>query len=272
MRSILGLEGSITMDVCFPNRVPSPEDPTKTLWVFDPTAIASSTGRALPECTYETATGHRLKLVRDLYQHAGISDQTSLPILFDKKTQLVVSNESSEIVAMLAAHAAALGATNPVDLYAAADRVEIDEMNEFTYVAINNGAYKAGFSSNQEVYDIWYDRYFSAFDELESRLAASGGPFLVGGKLSVADIRLFPTLFRHDPVYYTRMKLNQGMLRHDWPNLWRWLRCVYQYPGVAPSSNLLHCRQGYFGNSWNKVVPKGPPGYPGWYESPSEHS
>ena len=85
-----------------------------------------------------------------------------------------------------------------------------------------------------------------------------------------ADLRLFPTPYRHDPVYYVRMKLNGARIM-DYPHLWRWLCRVYALPGVAASNSLVHCRQGYFGRSWNNVVPLGPlrpMAYPLAYQHP----
>ena len=241
-----------------------------------------------PLCLH-SMNGQGFKFVRDVYRYSNITDQTSVPILFDKETQQVVSNESSEIVRMLAQHAAELGGTNALDLYHEDDRQQIDDLNELVYHSINNGAYKAGFSSSQEVYETAYDQYFQTLDELEKQLSESG-PWLCGNRISEADIRLFPTLYRHDPVYFTRMKLNKALLKYDYPSLWAWLCRMYAFPGVAESSRLSHCKQvrapfraptcssplppfahtcmwqGYFGNSWNKTVPKGPVGYPECYE------
>ena len=134
---------------------------------------------------------------------------------------------------------------------------EIDRLNEEIYVHINNGAYKAGFSSSQDVYAEAFNNYFAMLDDLEQLLARDDRPFLTGDRFTEADLRLFPTLYRHDPVYYLRMKLNGARIL-DYPHLWRWLCRVYALPGVASSNSLVHCRQGYFGRSWNNVVPLGP--------------
>jgi putative glutathione S-transferase len=136
-------------------------------------------------------------------------------------------------------------------------RQEIDTLNEQIYVGINNGAYKAGFSSDQAIYAAAFTAYFDTLGKLEARLAADDRPFLTGDAFTEADLRLFPTLYRHDPVYYVRMKLNGAKIL-DYPHLWRWLCRVYSLPGAAESNSLLHCRQGYFGRSWNNVVPLGP--------------
>jgi len=261
-RSLLGLEASITMDVAFPNRT---ED---GFWEFAPERIATLTGQALAECTHETGTGQGFGLVRDIYAQEG-SDEKSVPVLYDKQTGRIVSNESAEIVRMLSAQAVGLGATRPMDLYPAALKGEIDALNTHIYTAINNGAYKAGFSSDQAVYAAAYRTYFEALETLEDVLS-DGRAFLTGAQFTQADLRLFPTLYRHDPVYYTRMKLN-GARVLDYPHLWRWLCRVYAMPGAAQSNSLIHCRQGYFGRSWNNVIPLGPTkpmAYPEAYRHP----
>jgi glutathionyl-hydroquinone reductase len=260
-RNVLGLQDSITLDVAFPSRT-SEDDPVEAnRWEFNPSRIASLTGATLPECTAETATGKGYRLATQIYQAEG-STEASVPILYDKKTKRIVANESAEIIRMLNEQAGALGSTlqgdTRPDLYPddIALRTEIDRLNERIYVAINNGAYKAGFSSRQDVYAAAFGTYFEALDWLEG-LLSDGRPFLTGGKFTEADLRLFPTLYRHDPVYYVRMKLNGARIL-DYPHLWRWLCRVYALDGVADSNSLVHCRQGYFGRSWNNVVPLGP--------------
>ncbi len=257
-RNVLGLQDSITMDVAFPGRTNDDDPVAPNLWEFNPARVASLTGTTLPECTTETATGQVYRLARQIYDAEG-SDEASLPILYDKKAKRIVNNESAEIIRMLNAQAEALGAAEAaqLDLYPADLSTEIDALNEEIYVAINNGAYKAGFSSDQAVYAAAFEAYFSMLQALEDLLAADDRPFLTGDRFTEADLRLFPTLYRHDPVYYVRMKLNGARIL-DFPHLWRWLCRVYALPGVADSNSLTHCRQGYFGRSWNNVVPLGP--------------
>ena len=264
-RNVLGLQDNITMDVAFPSRTNEDDPIAPNLWEFNPARNATLTGATLPECTSETATGQSYRLVKHIYEAEG-SPEASVPILYDKRTKQIVANESAEIIRMLNAQAGALGSTivdaERFDLYPAgpvneAVRAEIDTLNEQIYVGINNGAYKAGFSSDQAVYAAAFEQYFDTLGALEKRLAADGRPFLTGDAFTEADLRLFPTLYRHDPVYYVRMKLNGARIL-DYPNLWRWLCRVYALPGVAQSNSLVHCRQGYFGRSWNNVVPLGP--------------
>jgi len=143
-------------------------------------------------------------------------------------------------------------------------------LNAEIYTNINNGAYKAGFSSDQSVYSAAFSSYFDTLSRLQAMLASDDRPYLTGNKFTEADLRLFPTLYRHDPVCYIRMKLNAAKIL-DYPHLWRWLCRVYAMPGVRQSNSMVHCKQGYFGRSWNNVVPLGPTHpmtYPEAYEHP----
>lgn len=260
-RNVLGLRDSITMDVVFPGRTDDDDPEGPNLWQFAPDKVATLTGAPFPECTAETGTGQGYRLVRDIYAANG-SDERSVPVLYDKKAGRIVNNESAEIIRMLDARAAALGGPIPeadrTPLYPDDPglRDEIDALNELIYSTINNGAYKAGFSSDQLVYAAAFEAYFGTLAALDTRLA-DGRPFLTGDTFTEADLRLFPTLYRHDPIYYLRMKLN-GAKVLDYPNLWRWLCRVHALPGVVESNSLDHCRQGYFGRTGNRVVPLGP--------------
>ncbi len=258
-RSVLGLTDTISMDVAFPNRTGEEDPAGPNLWEFAPGRIASLTGETLPECTIETGTGAGLRLAKQIYQREG-SDEQSLPVLYDKTRQRIVNNESAEILRMLDAHAAALRGNVPSAPALFPDdpalQAAITDLNERIYVTINNGAYKAGFSSDQEVYATAFAAYFETLEFLNT-LLSDGRSFLTGDTFTEADLRLFPTLYRHDPVYYLRMKLN-GAKIVDYPHLWRWLCRVYALDGVAGAGSLVHCRQGYFGRSWNNVVPLGP--------------
>ena len=182
------------------------------------------------------------------------ASRPSVPVLFDKKTKTIVSNESAEIIEMLATSFVSL-AKNPINLIPAEKKVFMSECNDWIYHKINNGAYKAGFSSSQKAYEDAFDEYFVALDKLDAMLANSA--FVCGSQLTLTDIRLFPTIFRHDPIYYLRMKLNHKYIK-EYPNLWRWLCMMYAIPAVKAECPLDQMKQGYFGNTWNKVVPKGP--------------
>jgi len=261
-RNVLGLQDSITLDVAFPGRTDQGDPVAPNLWEFNPERIATLTGNTLPECTSETATGANYRLVKEIYATEG-SNEGSVPVLYDKKTKRIVNNESAEIIRMLNDQSTALGSSiaevDRWNLYPDNKTVrdEIDRLNAEIYTTINNGAYKAGFSSDQAIYAEAFEAYFKTLALLESKLAADGRPFLTGDKFTEADLRLYPTMFRHDPVYYVRMKLNAAKVLH-YPHLWRWLCRMYALPGVAESNSLDHCKQGYFGRSWNNVIPLGP--------------
>ncbi|SLN12320.1 glutathione S-transferase C-terminal domain-containing protein [Pseudooctadecabacter jejudonensis] len=258
-RAVLGLQDSITIDVAFPNRTDEADPAGPNLWEFSPNRIATLTGAPLPDCTRETGTGAGLRLAKEIYQREG-SDEQSVPILYDKGAGRIVNNESAEIVRMLDAHAEALGGTSSDRPILTPDdhdtQTQIATLNDRIYTTINNGAYKAGFSSDQAVYAKAFDAYFQTLAWLDD-LLSDGRAFLTGDNFTEADLRLFPTLYRHDPVYYLRMKLNGARIL-DYPHLWRWLCRVYGISGVAEAGSLVHCRQGYFGRSWNGVIPLGP--------------
>ena len=258
-RAVLGLETSISMDVAFPNRTGEEDPMGPNLWEFAPDRIATLTGGSLAECTKETGTGQGFRLAKQIYQQEG-SEEQSVPILYDKHARRIVNNESAEIIRMLDAHAQALGSNNPNRPALVPTDPDMAEtcaqLNARIYTTINNGAYKAGFSSDQAVYAKAFTEYFETLSWL-NELLSDGRPFLLGQGFTEADLRLFPTLYRHDPVYVMRMKLNGARIL-DYPYLWRWLCRVYALSGVADAGSLVHCRQGYFGRSWNGTIPLGP--------------
>ncbi len=235
-RALKGLEGVVSMDVLFYRR-----DPEQG-WQFRPEA---------PGCTPDTVNGARY--LREIYEKVGSSER-SVPVLWDRAQERIVNNESAEILRMLNGAFADL-ATREVDLYPAAHRAEIDHVNAYVYTYVNNGAYKAGFTSSQEVYDTWADHVFAALDWLDRRLADRD--WLVGGHLTEADVRLFPTIYRFDPVYFIRFRLDRRRIS-SYPHLSAWLRRMLEVPGVRDASNLDHCKRGYFGRTGNNLIPVGP--------------
>lgn len=265
-RAVMGLQDVISVDVLFPNRSTEDEVLGANLWKFEPNGQTAMNGQHVqfPSCTEDSVMGK--KYVKEIYEAAGIFDQKSVPILFDKKTKTVVNNESSEILRMMGTVFRPLAKHQAnIDLYPADKVDEIDSINDWVYTDVANGCYKAGFSSSQEAYETAYKKFFAALDRLNDVLASS--KFLVGDTVTEADIRLFPTLFRFDPVYYSRFKLCEKML-WEYKHLWRWIGDVMKLPGMEEVANeeyLQHCKQGYFGRTGNGTVPLGPPGYPGCY-------
>jgi len=188
-------------------------------------------------------------------KHTG---RATVPILWDKDTSTVVSNESSEIIRMFNTEFDQVGATGP-DYYPEALRAEIDPLNERIYHTVNNGVYRCGFSTTQEAYDEAARELFDTLDMLEQRLATRR--YLVGDVLTEADWRLFPTLVRFDPVYVGHFKCNLRRLV-DYPNLWGYTRELYQMPGVAETIRMEFVRGHYYRSHESinpfRIVPIGP--------------
>lgn len=203
---------------------------------------------------------HRADLLREVYLAADprYTGRVTVPVLWDRATGTIVSNESSEIIRMLNAAFDGIGA-GPGDFYPAAHRDEIDRVNTRVYDTVNNGVYKAGFATSQTAYEEAVGPLFDSLDWLEERL--SGRRWLVGGTMTEADIRLFTTLVRFDPVYVGHFKCNIRRLA-DYPALSAYTRDVYQTPGVAGTVDLDHIKRHYYGShrSINPtgIVPAGP--------------
>lgn len=185
------------------------------------------------------------------------------PLLIDKKQQRLVSNESSDIMRML--NSVSLPGCNDIDLYPEHLQAEIDEVNDLVYDKINNGVYKSGFSTTQAAYDRAQRELYSALDTVEQRL--SQHRFLVGDKLTEADLRLYPTIVRYDSAYAILFKCSRRRVS-DYPNLKAWLRDVYQLkvpsPGlqIQDSLDLADACRSYFGQLFplnpGGIIPAGP--------------
>ena len=184
--------------------------------------------------------------------------RVSVPVLWDKDRRTIVNNESAEIIRMLNS---AFGRFTNVctDYYQQALRGEIDRVNTLVYENINNGVYRTGFATTQEAYEDAFASVFAALDDLEARLARQR--YLAGKEITEADWRLFPTLIRFDAVYYSHFKCNLRRIV-DYPNLWNYLRDLYQQPGVAATVNMDHIKRHYYGSQRHVnptgIVPVGP--------------
>jgi glutathionyl-hydroquinone reductase len=184
--------------------------------------------------------------------------RVTVPVLWDTATGRIVNNESAEIIRML--NSAFDSVTGNHANYCPADlREAIDQTNAFVYDRVNNGVYKAGFATNQDVYEAAFDALFAALDDLEARL--SNQRWLVGNRLTEADWRLFTTLVRFDAVYVGHFKCNQRRIA-DYPNLSGYLRDLYQIPGIAATVDFGHIKRHYYGShptiNPTGIVPKGP--------------
>ena len=184
--------------------------------------------------------------------------RVTVPILWDKKTNTIVSNESSEIIRMFNSAFDEVGALAG-DFSPASLLPEIDDINAFVYTTINNGVYKAGFSTTQEAYEEAVIELFAALDTLEARLADKR--YLTGSTITEADWRLFTTLVRFDAVYVGHFKCNLRRII-DYPNLWGYLRDLYQVPGIAETVNMEHIKKHYYTSHANinptRIIPIGP--------------
>jgi len=203
---------------------------------------------------------HNVERLYQLYQKADptFTGRVTVPVLWDRKLDTIVNNESSEIIRMLNSAFDHLGA-EPGDYYPEPLREEIDAVNERVYHTLNNGVYKSGFATTQEAYEEAVHPLFETLDWLEERLAASR--WLVGGTLTEADIRLFTTLVRFDPVYHGHFKCNIRQLA-DYPSLWGFTRDLYQRPKVRETVNFGHIRKHYYQShdtiNPTRIVPAGP--------------
>lgn len=169
------------------------------------------------------------------------SGRVTVPVLWDKHTGTIVSNESADIIRMF--NTAFNGLTGSDSDYRPSDlREEIDALNDRIYDAVNNGVYKAGFATSQEAYDAAVHPLFESLDWLEERLAQNR--YLMGERLTEADWRLFTTLIRFDPVYHLHFKCNRKRIV-DYPNLWGYLRELYQWPGVRGTVDFDHIVRHY---------------------------
>ena len=184
--------------------------------------------------------------------------RVTVPILWDKETNTIVSNESSEIIRMFNSAFDEVGATAvnflPTELLA-----EVDTVNEFVYSAVNNGVYKAGFATTEAAYREAVVTLFDALDTLEARLVDQR--YLLGNTITEADWRLFTTLVRFDAVYVGHFKCNIRRIV-DYPNLWGYLRDLYQVPGIAETVNIEHIKAHYYTSHANinptRIIPVGP--------------
>ncbi|ELD1796803.1 glutathione S-transferase family protein [Vibrio fluvialis] len=184
--------------------------------------------------------------------------RVTVPVLWDKKTQTIVSNESSEIIRMFNSAFNKLTG-NDDDYYPQHLRPLIDEWNTFIYPNINNGVYRCGFATTQEAYEEAYDSLFDALDKVEAHLATHR--YLAGSVITEADWRLFTTLIRFDAVYVGHFKCNKKRIA-DYPNLNGYMKELYQITGVKETTDFYHIKRHYYFSHTTinptQVVPVGP--------------
>lgn len=203
---------------------------------------------------------HQAQYLHQIYT-AALPDYTgrvTVPILWDKQTNRIVSNESADIIRMFNSAFDQVGAIK-ADFYPEELQSEIDTLNDVVYESINNGVYRAGFATTQEAYEEALTSLFNALDTLEETLSQQR--YLLGEKITEADWRLFTTLVRFDAVYVGHFKCNLRRLV-DYPNLWAYVRELYQMPKVAQTVYMHDIKQHYYAShatiNPTGVVPLGP--------------
>ncbi|UWQ75046.1 glutathione S-transferase family protein [Leisingera sp. M658] len=225
-RKLKGLEDHISVSVVHPDMLGEG-------WTFD-RDDHGATGDTL----FGSSHMHQIYTRAD----AGYTGRVTVPVLWDKEQETIVSNESAEIIRML--NSAFNGITgNTGDYWPEELREPIEAVNARIYSTINNGVYKCGFATTQQAYDTAVEPLFESLDWLEDLL--SQHRYLLGDRVTEADWRLFTTLLRFDPVYHVHFKCNRKRLA-DYPNLWAYTRELYQWPGVAETVGMQHIVRHYY--------------------------
>jgi putative glutathione S-transferase len=242
VRALKGLQEAIAVSVVDPIR-------DERGWAFRD--VRGATGDRLHDWSYlsEAYVGSA----------PGYDAHVSVPVLWDTRTGRIVNNESADIIVMLNEAFDAFAAHPELDLYPAELRAEIDELNRVVYETVNNGVYRAGFAPTQEDYDAAVHPLFATLDRLDERLASRR--YLVGGRPTLADWRLFTTLVRFDAVYVGHFKCNLRRIV-DYPHLSAYLRDLYQTPGIAETVDMDHIKRHYYVTHGQlnprAIVPAGP--------------
>ena len=242
-RKLKGLEKHISVSVVHPDMV-------ENGWEFR------------PDSEQHRDHLHGFRFMHQIYTKAApeYSGRVTVPTLWDKKKETIASNESAEIIRMFnSAFDGLEGVLTDLDFYPGELQEEIDTVNARVYDTVNNGVYKAGFATAQDKYEEAYNALFDSLDWLEERLSSQR--YLVGGRLTEADWRLFTTLIRFDAVYYSHFKCNRQRIS-DFPALSAYVRDLYQVPGVAETVDINQIKRHYYVSQRTinptQIVPVGP--------------
>ncbi|MGI8727160.1 MAG: glutathione S-transferase family protein [Solirubrobacterales bacterium] len=240
-RKLKGLEEAISLSVVDPIR-------DEKGWAF----------RDVPGASRDPVNDFRYLSEAYLATKRGFEARVTVPVLWDKQECRIVNNESADVIVMLD-QAFGEHANASIELYPEELREEMDELNEFVYDTVNDGVYKCGFAGTQGAYAQAYEKLFDALGRLDQRLG--NRRYLMGERITLADVRLFTTLVRFDTVYYVHFKCS-GARIVDYQNLWGWTRDLFQTPGVADTVNMDHIKRHYYvtHTSLNpkRIVPLGP--------------
>ena len=237
-RRLLGLEDAISLSTVEP--------------------VRDERGWAFNEGYEDPVNGFRYLSEAYLKSDPTFEGRYTVPTLWDREQGRILSNDYPDLALQLG-QAFLSQAKNPYDLYPEELREEIDAINAVVFNEVNNGVYKAGFATTQAIYDEAVTILFARLDWLEERLATRR--YLVGDRLTDADIRLFPTLVRFDAVYHGHFKCNLRRLI-DYPNLWAYARDLYQRPGFGETVDFDQIKRHYYGThphiNPTRIVPIGP--------------
>ncbi|MBY6204549.1 glutathione S-transferase family protein [Halomonas denitrificans] len=240
-RKLKGLENMISLSVVNPLM-------KENGWTFEPGY------KVQPDPIHGATFLHQVYTAAD----PDYTGRVTVPVIWDRKKETIVNNESAEIIRMLNSAFDGIGAKDG-DFYPEDLREEIDEINSTVYTNVNNGVYKAGFATTQEAYEEAVIPLFETLDLLEKRLAEQR--YLCGDRITEADWRLFTTLVRFDPVYVGHFKCNLRRIE-DYPNLSNYVRDLYQVPGVSETCEFHAIKLHYYGShdmiNPPGVVPVGP--------------
>jgi putative glutathione S-transferase len=241
VRKLLGLERVIGLSLTDPIR-------DENGWRFP-----ASTGGV------DHLTGARYVSELYLATDARYAGRFTLPCLWDTRSQRIVTNDVPQITITMETEFRGFHRPGAPDLYPEELRADIDAVSTLIFHAVNNGVYKAGLTNSQAAYEDAFDTLFATLAALEERLSTRR--YLVGGKLTEADVRLFPTLVRFDAVYHTHFKCNLRRLT-DYPSLWGYARDLYQRPGFGDTTDFCQIKRHYYQTQdWinpTRIVPKGP--------------
>jgi putative glutathione S-transferase len=241
-RKIKGLEDFVSVSVVHP-------DMLENSWTFSK--------------DFEGASGddvYGLSYMYEIYQKSeeNVNSKVTVPVLWDKKSKKIVNNESSEILRIFNSGFGSL-ASGDLDLYPTDYEKQIDEVNELVYENVNNGVYKTGFAKTQKAYESAFNSLFTTLDKLEERL--KGERYLVGDRLTEADIRLITTLLRFDIVYFGHFKCNKKRIS-DYKNLSRYTKAMFSLEEVKETTNFNHIKRHYYYShdfiNPHRIVPLGP--------------
>jgi putative glutathione S-transferase len=241
-RKLKDLEKHITMSIVSPDMLDEG-------WEFDP---------CYPGSTEDHLYG--VDRLREIYLMADpiITTSVTVPVLWDKKTQTIVNNESSEIIRMFNSSFNELTG-NDLNFYPKELEDQIDRLNELIYESVNNGVYRTGFAKTQKVYDKAAKDLFSTLDKLDDMLEQN--KYLLGDTITEVDLRLIPTLLRFDLVYYTHFKCNLKRIK-DYKNLFRYVSDLFELDAIKNTTNFEHIKRHYYYSHDRinpyRIIPIGP--------------